>query len=252
MLLMTKAQRETLLKNGQATVDDPDHDPVPVLKWFTPDGAATWLVSELDPEDPDRAFGLCDLGFGEPELGWIWMPEIRALRGALGLPVERDLYIDFHAPMSVYAAAARMKGRIVTSKADLKDGGWIETQPRSLEEAEAMDAERPASLSVPVSELVEADDWTAEAAYRRRGYSVEECCEVYRVNAGAVVKGAMRRTINDLEQAIEFAREIEKRDATDCVPADAMCDLDTLRGLVNDAAFEVGSAFDRLEEQETA
>ena len=253
MELITKEQREKLLENGRAQAQDADHDPAPVLKWFTPDAQCTWLVTELDPQDEDRAFGLCDLGFGCPELGWIHVPEIRDLRGALGLPVERDLYIDFYAPLSVYADAARMKGRIVTSKTDLQAAGWIESQPRTLEEAEAMD-----TLSVPVSELIEADDWTARAAAARRdgvlidGPEVRECRTVYRADAGAVVKGGVRRAINDLEQALEFAREIEKRETSECVPADAMCDLDTLRGLVNDAAFEVGSAFDRLEDSEAS
>ena len=39
------------------------------MKLFTPDANATWLLTELDPVEPDRAFGLCDLGLGYPELG---------------------------------------------------------------------------------------------------------------------------------------------------------------------------------------
>ena len=42
---------------------------LPVVKLFTPDVNATWLLTELDPEDPDISFGLCDLGVGCPELG---------------------------------------------------------------------------------------------------------------------------------------------------------------------------------------
>jgi hypothetical protein len=30
-----------------------------VVKLFTPDAACTWLLTELDPDDPDIAFGLC-------------------------------------------------------------------------------------------------------------------------------------------------------------------------------------------------
>ena len=33
----------------------------PVVKIFTPDGNATWLLTELDPNDEYLAFGLCDL-----------------------------------------------------------------------------------------------------------------------------------------------------------------------------------------------
>ena len=41
----------------------------PVVKLFTPDGAATWLLTEIDPAYQDIVFGLCDLGMGCPELG---------------------------------------------------------------------------------------------------------------------------------------------------------------------------------------
>ncbi|WP_188644607.1 DUF2958 domain-containing protein [Tsuneonella deserti] len=33
-----------------------------MIKQFTPDAGATWLLTEIDPDDEDRAFGLCDLG----------------------------------------------------------------------------------------------------------------------------------------------------------------------------------------------
>lgn len=35
----------------------------PVVKLFTPDAQAVWLLSELFPDDPDVAFGLWALGF---------------------------------------------------------------------------------------------------------------------------------------------------------------------------------------------
>ena len=53
MLLFTQHQRQRLLANGQ---NRGDH--VPVVKFFNPVGAATWLLSELD-EDGDTLFGLC-------------------------------------------------------------------------------------------------------------------------------------------------------------------------------------------------
>ena len=46
-----------------------DCDHVPVVRWFNPAGAGTWLASELDPEDPDIAHCLADLGMGCPEIG---------------------------------------------------------------------------------------------------------------------------------------------------------------------------------------
>ena len=52
--------------------------PLPVVKLFTPDASATWLLTELDPADPDLAFGLCDLGLGCPELGYVRLSELES------------------------------------------------------------------------------------------------------------------------------------------------------------------------------
>ena len=119
MKLLTNAQREQLLANGRAQrerirQDGETLDFQPVVKFFTPDAGATWLLTELDPEDPDLAFGLCDLGLGCPELGYVRLSELDELRGPLGLPVERDLYYEADAPISAYAASASAAGRIVT------------------------------------------------------------------------------------------------------------------------------------------
>jgi hypothetical protein len=56
------------------------------MKLFTPDEGATWLLSELDPDEPDIAFGHCDLGLGYPELGEVSIAELESIRGPLGLP----------------------------------------------------------------------------------------------------------------------------------------------------------------------
>jgi hypothetical protein len=104
--LLTNPQIEQLTKNGQPQNRDKDH--YPVVKLFTPDAQATWLLTELDSECSDIAYGLCDLGMGFPELGDVYMPEIVSLRGKLGLPVERDRHFEAKYPISVYAEAARM------------------------------------------------------------------------------------------------------------------------------------------------
>ena len=84
----------------------------PVVKIFTPDAGATWLLTEIHPEEADIAFGLCDLGMGFPDLGSVRISELEAVRGALGLPAERDL--GFHAKklISEYATEARQHGGI--------------------------------------------------------------------------------------------------------------------------------------------
>ena len=118
MTLITKAQIEQLLANGRAqraAIDQglPALDFEPVVKLFTPDGSATWLLTELDP-DGGLAFGLCDLGLGCPELGYVSLIELRTVRGKLGLPVERDLHFEADKTISAYADEARSRGHIVT------------------------------------------------------------------------------------------------------------------------------------------
>lgn len=107
--LLTDADLDQLLVNALA--GDADHHPV--VKLFTPDANATWLISEIDPDDPDRLFGLCDLGLGSPELGYVSLAELKTVRGSLGLPVERDRHFISSMPLSRYADDARVKRRIV-------------------------------------------------------------------------------------------------------------------------------------------
>ncbi len=121
MKLFTKPLLAQLLKNGK----DFGKDHLPVVKLFTPDANATWLLTEIDPEEPDIAFGLCDLGMGFPELGNVSISEISAIRGRLRLPVERDTCFTAEFPISVYAEAARQKQRITTRKQELLDAQAI-------------------------------------------------------------------------------------------------------------------------------
>ncbi len=114
MILLTPQLRERLLANGRQR--DVDH--VPVVKFFNPVGAATWLATELD-EEGDTLFGLADLGFGCPELGSYSLLEMASVRLPFGLGIERDLYFEGAFPLSVYAEAARKAGRIVEDEARL-------------------------------------------------------------------------------------------------------------------------------------
>jgi hypothetical protein len=117
MTLITKAQTEQLCANCQAQIvrmdaGDSDIDFKPVVKLFTPDAQCTWLLTELDSDG--LLFGLCDLGMGEPELGYVSLHELAAVRGPLGLPIERDLHFEADKPISAYADEARTRGRIVS------------------------------------------------------------------------------------------------------------------------------------------
>ena len=114
MQLLTQDLRARLIANGQAQGDH-----VPVVKFFNPVGAATWLFSELDA-DGDILFGLCDLGFGCPEMGSASLAEISAVSLPFSLTIERDLCFEARFPLTIYADAARLCGGITEDSARLE------------------------------------------------------------------------------------------------------------------------------------
>lgn len=114
MQLLTPDLRALLVANGQSQGDH-----APVVKFFSPVGAATWLFSELD-EDGDILFGLCDLGFGCPEMGSASLAEIAAVSLPFGLTIERDLCFEGRFPLTIYADAARVAGSITENEARLE------------------------------------------------------------------------------------------------------------------------------------
>lgn len=124
MILLPDQLRAALLANAAAhraaqRADTAEPDPVPVLKLFNPVGPATWLAPEL-AENGDRLFGLADLGFGCPELGYFSLSEIASVRLPFGLGIERDA--DFRTPfaLSVWAEQARRSGSILQAQAALR------------------------------------------------------------------------------------------------------------------------------------
>jgi hypothetical protein len=111
--MILKKQMTRLRENGKKsarTGDGSNH--TPVVKFFTPDAGATWLISEID-ESGDIMFGLCDLGHGSPELGYVSLSELEGVRGPLGLKVERDIHFEASGTMKQYSDAARRAGEIV-------------------------------------------------------------------------------------------------------------------------------------------
>jgi Protein of unknown function (DUF2958) len=114
--LITKAQREVMLKNGQKQREAQQRgdclDLEPVVKLFTPDAQCTWLLVALYPNDTNVAFGLCDLGMGIPEIGDVRISNIEKMRGQLNLPVERDRGFLAEKTLTEYSKDARIAQRI--------------------------------------------------------------------------------------------------------------------------------------------
>jgi hypothetical protein len=67
----------------------------PTVHLFTPDAGAHWFLIDKDTYNPNntRYFGLCDLGMGFPELGWVDHVSLVGIRGSLGLEVEVETYV---------------------------------------------------------------------------------------------------------------------------------------------------------------
>jgi hypothetical protein len=65
-------------------------DAVAIIKFFTPDSNWTWYATEFDGQD--TFFGLV-CGF-EKEIGYFRLSELKSVKGALGLPIERDMYFE--------------------------------------------------------------------------------------------------------------------------------------------------------------
>jgi hypothetical protein len=112
MKLLTFAQEQRLRANAEANAcriahDQEPEDFHPVVKLFCPWNGTTWLLTELDVDEPDIAFGLCDLGMGFPELGNVRLSELAAIRGPGGLRIERDLYFKPTKTLQGYAEAAQ-------------------------------------------------------------------------------------------------------------------------------------------------
>lgn len=117
-ILLPLPLRAKLVAN-RTRCDLPGHDPAPVLRLFSPVGAATWLATELSG-DGDTLFGLADLGFGCPELGYFSLGEIAGVRLPFGLRIERDERFSSDIPLSRWVDAALMHGSITAAVAALR------------------------------------------------------------------------------------------------------------------------------------
>lgn len=85
MMLLTQ---EIIGKLPTLYASENTEDPMVWCKFFTPDSSWTWYLIEYDGKD--TFYGLVD-GF-EQELGYFSLSEISAIKGHLGLSIERDRY----------------------------------------------------------------------------------------------------------------------------------------------------------------
>ncbi len=72
-----------------------------IVRFFNPMGNQTWEIAEgSEQEDGDwLLFGLCDLGFGMGEWGYVSLNELASIDAGFGLGIERDICVgpsDLH------------------------------------------------------------------------------------------------------------------------------------------------------------
>ena len=118
MNILTSSERQQLLANGRlqrAAHRNGDHrvDFMPVVKLFTPYAGCCWLLTEIDPDNADRAFALRDLGRGVPDLGYVSLTAIQQLPDTMGMHVVRDRFFDTDKTISAFTQQARVAGKII-------------------------------------------------------------------------------------------------------------------------------------------
>lgn len=111
MTFLTEQQRAQMLANGVARARGEAIDLYPVVKLYTLDAGAVWLLVDLDAHG-DRAYGLCDAGTGFPELGHVSLSALEAVRGSRGMRIVADPHFEARQALSAYAADAIRDGSI--------------------------------------------------------------------------------------------------------------------------------------------
>ena len=131
--IITETQYAEPLANGHAAREAAraglDFDPKPVVKLFTPRWCARWLLTDVDSECPQRAYGLCDLGDGRPYIGYVSLRDLDDVHGKIKFTVAADPHFVADKPLSIYANVAYTRGLIVTwptlIAAGLRVGGLL-------------------------------------------------------------------------------------------------------------------------------
>ena len=102
MKLFTQKQLQQLQTNVKRK------DGKAYVKLFNPSGAGSWYISEIrKTEDYTEGFGVADLGYGTPEMGYFSIDEITNISfPPFMLNVERDKWFE---PMPLTEILRKLK-----------------------------------------------------------------------------------------------------------------------------------------------
>lgn len=122
MSLLTPEDRQQLIANGLINPTGPqtfeDNDFVPVVHLYCEVSPCSWLLTEIDPANPDIAWGLIDAGDRNPKFGSVSIAWLEKPRGPLGIGVQRLEGWKAKGKLSAYTAAAVAAGFIVEPEGD--------------------------------------------------------------------------------------------------------------------------------------
>lgn len=113
---------EIMIHNAMEVQNDLGKDHEPVVKLHSKYGKAVWLLSELDSAN-NIAYGVCDLGQGNPELSYVSLNHLESIKHARlkVRMVEIDPSFEGKYPMSVYYEAAKSNKKITEDDNLLKE-----------------------------------------------------------------------------------------------------------------------------------
>jgi hypothetical protein len=116
--LMTPDEHRRLVENGSIINSGRDHKPV--IKLHIPMIGSAWLLTEIMPVRTNIAFGLCDMGLGSPEIGYVNLDEFLDILDRTNLTTLRDNAFTAMYPLSTYKNAANYYGQVITDDKLLK------------------------------------------------------------------------------------------------------------------------------------
>lgn len=116
--LITPEQRRQLRKNGAPGKHDLDH--YPVVKLHIPVYRCVMLLTELDPKQSMRGYGLFDSSQGHPDISYINIRAIEEHSEGLMWQLTQDTEFVARYPLSVYLCAAQRNRRYTEDEALLQ------------------------------------------------------------------------------------------------------------------------------------
>lgn len=124
MPLLNSEHRAQLIANGKQNAFNPRqqiNNVAPVCWIYDELSRATWLLTKIDRNDLDRAWGLVDAGDGKPDFQSVSLKQLEECHQPISFADGKTLFIGAQClrgwcakgPLSSYIAAASAAGRVV-------------------------------------------------------------------------------------------------------------------------------------------